>query len=753
MAKHAPLLVFICDFTASLLLIPSRAQDLESDDLTDTPPIIFGLSGEATVESIEQVISGTLVLKGEISIDKMPDVRLVALSALSKVCENKSSPVVAEIVQDMQSYGDVEPEFVIDYHMLPPRGGGHYCMESLAMFGYGNAEPPFDEAVGPPPIRELLQMEFRAHAPTYWLSIDDWKVELANHTCAFANTRSPVERAYTEYTTTEPPGGTLEPPGACKDGDPNMPEWIPPDKRPASIPVGSCNYANNPCTCAAFKDCKWVPDGGGGMWCQPGLPWDSISCGHCPLQSKCPSSAASICAQVVLPCACVASTGDCRWDLGTQSCVARQGGETPCAACTAQIFCSAPIVVGMEPMPAGRMLPVMGDGDLGVGWKLNLTFDRPMVLSAHVPNSVQLFCRSTLEQMYTVFEIPQNKLAMMNTSALQVDVGGTANEKTRECDLVIVSGALRDLDYVSFEGLPEGKLTVLLGDTVRPDLSHFNPANSEVGVTINTSLSIHFTEVVFPNKIAVAILTALGGEWEGGGTGADVIVARINLNGPRASVNADDRSLTIDFTGILETTILYSLFIKPGAVVDAAGNEYLGLPTGIYQFRTAADTYSIEMTKSSSIPWKRYAVIAVIGGVGLGCCVASILAVCRMCFAWRKMKQQCVGPPLPLQNWVPEPLSGSDEFRHKGTTVQSIARRSPSPTNARGLSPLSPHSFAHTDRSPASVQTPVVAITPGCIVENQELEDTQSLAWLAPSGRRPGCALGTAIEIYEQLPL
>merc|ERR1719334_3088914 len=118
---------------------------------------------------------------------------------------------------------------------------------------------------------------------------------------------------------------------------------------------------------------------------------------------------------------------------------------------------------------------------------INISFDRRLTLSPQVGRSIQLHCRSILEAQYTVFELPARNSRMVDNGTdafLAIDVAGTRNDKTRECDVIIGSRALRDRDHVYFGGLEHGAAMVTLADSVSPVLVGFDPPNSEVGVSI-----------------------------------------------------------------------------------------------------------------------------------------------------------------------------------------------------------------------------------------------------------------------------
>lgn len=729
-----------------LLAVPALAQDRAGT----TSPTDFSLPGERTVQRVEQVIFGRIVLQGKISADQMLDVRIVAISAMSKVCSNQSTPVVASIVQNIMTYGLDRPEFIIDYKLLPPIGGGHYCIETLSMLGYGNSQPPFDAVIGPPPIRALLQMEFRNYQPTFAMRIDNWVVTLANQTCAFAAVISPVTRAVAEHTTTAPPGGTSAPPAPCQDGDPRLPPWIPPDHREATIPVTSCNYANNACTCASMSSCRWALNAGRLLQCQQGYPRDTVSCSDCPLQNRCPISAAAMCGMVTSPCACASSTADCRWDLAVQACVQRGDGGTPCAACSSQSFCSKPSAVGFEPTATTSTYPVMGVPR--VGWIINMTFDRSIFVNPRVQMDVELDCRSIWEEDYTILRIPKTQI-QVSDNMLQIDVYGIANDRLRDCDVVVPASFLLDRDYVPFAGLTRGNFMVDVPDTVKPTLVSFSPPNSKVGIRLNSTLTIFFNEPVVARPSAFATLTALGGEWTGGASGADVVIANIKLDGNQVQFDALAFSMTINFERLLETTKLYSLSVKPGMIADKAGNTYDGLLLGIYAFRTAADPYAGVAPNSRGFPWAQYWMYFAGAAAILACLLASLVLACCMCRArQRKIRDQGVGPPRSLQNWVPEPLKGdaklavgdpvlmqSDSRMCSTRTPGSMRSGRSSPVNRDMGSPVRVHPSTswpawddYTDKPADDNEQPTSVTSPSSRTNVNLLRAQPRSAWESP---------------------
>mmetsp|Transcript_107174 Transcript_107174/g.228855 ORF Transcript_107174/g.228855 Transcript_107174/m.228855 type:complete len:752 (-) Transcript_107174:148-2403(-) len=574
------------------------AQD-EEERVFDFAEGLIG--GAITEEATAQVTSGFLVVEGGYSMEYMGDVYTVAQAALSKVCVGESplsaTPFVGIAYQDIRTYGQDRVGINISWYVLPPTGGGQRCVEQFVMAGYGPSGPPFGKRK-PPAFRGLLDMELKANWRTTKMDMSEWKVEINNVMCDSVKVVRHVGHPMAKPTPA-PSQPRTEPECIGKVSGSGSYNAAPDSFDSEDL---TCGHAMTPCLCASLSGrivngtkCKWDTHSAGGKRCVVAYSNERVSCDVCPMQSDCPPDPIALCASNFAPCACTASKGGCRWDDAANVCIPSAGGVgTSCTACSRQSHCSAPGIVSIEPM----QLSVMGRPD--AGWHINVTFSRDVALVGDVPNAVTMQCLK--ENPRLDFEVPPTALEVRG-NVLSVDVSVLPISHARDCDLVISDRALIDHDYIAFPGMPKGTHTVMLLDRLAPTLASsggLEPPNSAVNVPIDATVTLSFSEVVKPAHVeggAYLNLTSLGAPTEGS-RDADVLVARIQLDGPDVSYRGN--RVTVRLVGHLEPGHFYSLSLPRGGIADRAGNEFEGLPEGIYAFRTTMPTVTPPPTMTAA---------------------------------------------------------------------------------------------------------------------------------------------------------
>eukprot|EP00930_Biecheleria_cincta_P046309 TRINITY_DN31931_c0_g1_i1.p1 TRINITY_DN31931_c0_g1~~TRINITY_DN31931_c0_g1_i1.p1 ORF type:complete len:1199 (-),score=136.54 TRINITY_DN31931_c0_g1_i1:194-3613(-) len=361
------------------------------------------------------------------------------------------------------------------------------------------------------------------------------------------------------------------------------------------------------------------------------------------------------------PCMCIHHADGCLWDDDTYECVKRQEGDsrtTPCMLCSRQAFCPALKIDKVAPSVFAYL------GDEGIGWFVNITFDRPIAfgpMMSRLSGAVHFKCQSDEEAgrdppLQVQYNFQESMLAIVRRT-LYINTREVANAQLRLCELTIIAGSIVDLDFVRFQGTVPRTFMYQLGDTVAPVIESFTPRNNAVNLPLDINVYVQFSERIFPGASAYhepITLVELGVVelGEGGNSSEDRIIKRMSLLDPEVSLNRNH--IMVSLTG-LRRYARYSLSMEPSIVADAKNNSFRGLPIASYVLRTTqlplgSSTISVQRPFAG-------AVFLILGSVCI-CCMCG-LALSRICSREKgsicqdervSSKDECVAVGEPQDN-------------------------------------------------------------------------------------------------------
>jgi len=578
--------------SVSILLLVTCLEQLalsqeENFELTFALPSDVASGDVKIIEA--DVVFGYIKLHGLSNIPGLiPDIGVSVQATLAEVCLSPFE-LTGSLVQDIQTFNQVPFSVELTFWMLPhptamrPEG----CQ---AKFG-----PMLDD---PSEFMQLLTWRVANYESTKDVNTYAWEAQLFEPWIYSYRVQYPTRHPDPPIpvsplaTTTVAPGSvpdaeegrTLPPVEAeCVPNCPTQkPGWTSSYHRRRSMAslLPKCSSASSGCICAAVGKCKWSPTNTGGMTCNASTVADAVSCESCALQTRCPVDPARLCELEASPCSCVASSGDCKWDVQTNVCKERLDGETPCSACTRQPHCDQISVVSIFPDRLDRsdirsVIPEIS----GLQREIRVKFDRDIVRTS-LPGAVVFQCQ-LLDQTVVV---PKEALSIKDDTLI-INVHSVRNQRMIKCDLVIYEGAIADKYGIQFLGMMRGDeqngFLFWLGDTLGPQIDSYEPQNSDTGIPLDASVTMMFDESIKVAESFEVSLLALG---QGSGDDTDKVVLTIKAEDGRLTV--EDKKITISVSPLLQRDVSYSLRIPRGALFDTLDNEFDGLPGGEYYFRT-----------------------------------------------------------------------------------------------------------------------------------------------------------------------
>eukprot|EP00438_Fugacium_kawagutii_P031267 Skav218639 [mRNA] locus=scaffold365:321363:324973:- [translate_table: standard] len=684
-------LAFLVVFGACIL--PCAAQDEGNQENVEEEAIDFSIANEGSITSTEEVVSGVILIYGEIDTDFLSsgDIDIVVKETLGKVCKNferpTGAPTLLKMFVDVRTVGQRRIGMNYSWQILPPIEAGKDCINRLAMVGFGPKEPPFDKYPAPP-IRQLLTQELKAHPPTRLLNTTDWTISVQNMSC---DARKVIKhwnhsRSIDVFPTEEP---------ECLG--PDSVTWEPNLEGEFDLAeVGNCNTAgSNACVCAALPSCEWVPQANGISTCVntaiPGVP-----CQACSLQEQCVLTPERLCASKSTPCACVLAQGGCNWNMARAQCELSPTESTPCIACPRQYFCSTPSIRHKSP----QNLAIMGTEE--TGWFINITFDRQMeFMHIGIGSGVLIQCRPKRPGDWPpTFEVDYKNLEIDGVM-LQINVFGLPNDESRDCDVVISDTAVRGLDaLLPFNGLPDNELFITVPDGLAPQVNSFIPANSAISVPIDPMVRFFFDEKIKFLRESMIQVYSLGGNRSD--READVLIAEINVWSSKAVIDQD--TLLVDLSGILSTASYYSVVVPPGAVADLSNNPFGGIPRGVYMFQTGADERVGVLEDTTKDDALVQTIIIIVAGCLVG--IVALAAAYMACEQVRKVRRRArvVARKDPVDIQVEEVDVEKPQLPHLSRAddddwpVQHFPTSPSSPTSPTSPASLSPVRRASSEK-------------------------------------------------------
>uniref|UniRef100_A0A7S4VNM9 SbsA Ig-like domain-containing protein n=2 Tax=Alexandrium monilatum TaxID=311494 RepID=A0A7S4VNM9_9DINO len=414
---------------------------------------------------------------------------------------------------------------------------------------------------------------------------------------------------------------------------------------PGAGNITSCREATTPCACATVGSCGWASAANGGGVCFSVPIGAGVDCFLCPVQDFCPGSQCPVRQE---PCGCAADAR-CRWDVTTSKCVVRTDVGTPCTACPTQEGCS------YIPIETDRFEPVDGGSLSGAGpLFVKIWFNVPVVWCHFTGAVAEFWCDGSSTKWWL-----QREDIELRSGRFQVNVAHIAREITRKgernCGVEIYSGKICDQELTGFGGLPRGGYRFSLRDAVAPVISAYSPSNGGIGVALDGTLRLTFSEpIVRGDATLVATLSRL--EVDNTGLAATVHTATLPLTPPEVLIQ--DSYLEVPLSGHLQSGRLYTLALPRGAVEDLAGNAFAGLVPHAYTFRATTGALrarrQIEKTSGTSVA----AVVAVVSGavVLLGAAIVGAIRLLRPCQKSTYFTKSMPTQPLPRQSQKPSPI-------------------------------------------------------------------------------------------------
>ncbi|CAJ1382809.1 unnamed protein product [Effrenium voratum] len=581
---------------------------------------------------IHEIVTGWFYVKGNFTLGSLGDVAYASREMLANACDS-NLPTLLVARQDILTVSAPRVGLNMSFQILAPQGWAHYCVQALRFAGFGPTEPPFDTTAAPP-IRRMMQASLEQNT-VLDMDMETWVIDLgvscSEWRVSYGQSESPAELLKRSLMPAQWLG--MEEPSPC--GSVAV-KWTPSSSVKFPWEDQPCLAAPTPCICASIKTCRYLTHPSGGKRCASG--WETtfdlsrVSCEDCPYQPDCPPT----CEDAYTPCMC--SFWNCTWDEGSNSCAQfdPEAGQLSCYLCARQSHCLGLTATHVEP----PLWSYLGDDD--VGWLINVTFNRlirfgPLMDSE--PSAVHFGCQSEAEAGQDPPVVVQFDLSMeylhIREDVLVVDAHAVPNPlKLRFCQLTIYPGAIIDPYFIPFRGTWTSHW-FMLGDTVAPDLLTLLPDNSARDIALDVTVRLGFSEHISlgPAINGSVVLVALGGQGFSSGPENELLQV---FKADR--LRMDGSILYLELGGLLKHDQFYSIGIGTDAVQDKVGNNFAGLPTGIYAFRTVPRDATV-LKLSDGISAAAIATAAVFTVV---LCAALAIGVLTL---WRRRKRNAAVEP------------------------------------------------------------------------------------------------------------
>ena len=226
--------------------------------------------------------------------------------------------------------------------------------------------------------------------------------------------------------------------------------------------------------------------------------------------------------------------------------------------------------------------------DVSLGTNLTVEFDEPITEGT---GNIEL---RLLSSNAVVESFDVNSQVTISGNQLTMNLAANLTALT-EYYIVIPNGAISDLASNAYTGFTDNatwNFTTLdnSGDTTPPSLvAPFSPADDEIDVLANTTLSMDFDEDVQPGIGNVEL-------WQSTGT----LIESFDING--ASVVFNGATITITPTNSLSALTDYYITIDNGAIEDLATNSFSGISSNSdWNFTTIDDNNGLAEVQNDII--------------------------------------------------------------------------------------------------------------------------------------------------------
>lgn len=592
--------------------------------------------------SVEELATATITIRGAFDDTVLQILQTSAEQTLKAFCAQGSILIFTELEVQESALGN--RIVTLEFQILPPRDGGGDCAWELRKAAEGKDTGPFDECDDcidkRPVIRRAILGQLRMYALTRNVPVDNWYMKMFSIYCRRLEIVMP--KGF-------PP--MMEKDFRCEDFFPEGTRWPGADESTTTTAVdGSsttskdtavstqdlCSWIRDACICATVTTCSWLPDGDGIRHCVQvaSPPSQTQRCDSCPTLPECPSDPVKECPLALSICACSLMSAGCNWTLEGGECFAPSSGPVgvPCAMC--------PFAVESCPMPRVISITPYFGTDLGSdsGYDINLTFDQsvrnPNVLDA-VQGDMQIGCSLDEGQFLPanapdsrranfVIQVPSNKRLMLSDRMVQIPLGSEQFWSRYVCMLNISRGAMIGVNE-SVPSLEKMKHVVFIRDNVPPIPVQFSPGMAEANVALDTSVAIITINEPWWILNAEAELWRLK---ENSGPEEYELVRKLQME--KTSTDSSVEELRIPLgTETLAPDAVLSIKIPTGALVDRAGNHFVGIQVGDWAFRT---TVAVGLVQSQSEGLSA----GEITGIVLGC--VALVSIAILCIAIQRYK-------------------------------------------------------------------------------------------------------------------
>ncbi len=233
----------------------------------------------------------------------------------------------------------------------------------------------------------------------------------------------------------------------------------------------------------------------------------------------------------------------------------------------------------------GSSSPADGATDVGVGSNITLTFSEDIALGDS--GTITLVNDDTGEEVEIDVSSHGGQLSVSGDT-LTIDPSADLDEGS-SYHVEVSAGAIEDAAGNDFAGIGDAATlnfeTVTLADTTAPTLESFTPSDEASGVTIDSDITITFSEdIALGDSGTITLVNDTDPN--------DTITIDVANHNSQLSVDGD--TLTIDPTEDMASDSTYHVEIGSGAIEDMAGNAFAGIgDSGTFNFDTesfAGDT-------------------------------------------------------------------------------------------------------------------------------------------------------------------
>lgn len=626
-------------------------------------PTVLYREGKAHVLGVETVLIGRLTLEGTIPSDSLVmkcDMTCCVKQALATVAEVPPAWISmsrTDQTPDLSCMGQCRDVAMFHFVLLPKKGLLSVTGDKIQMASTGMSNTVV-------PILQFLAAEMTSsgaplvsythHALQYKTRMDAPRTEQLDIL---------MEKDYGDASTalqpTTAPAGVTSPPN-----------------------LDACTQMVSACKCADLGGCKWAYDTYTSTSSCANNPSGAseVGCESCKDQAKCHTGQ---CTEVTDACECAQSAHGCRWDQN----ICKSGTGTSCASCARQSSCEdqMPKVVQWNPLNGAIM-------NLSKSQIIHMRFDKDIAFG--VGTAPKLACEPE-----AIAGISRNRMTI-DGPILLIDIEGplqALGNMPSRCSLVVEEGFVKSTFGVSYLGLPKDTYSVNFGDSTAPKVITFRPRIGEKQVETTTVVTLTFSEPIKLNPNAGNMRGILS-RYEG--DSIYVNVGDLQLKEPDVRVDEEDsRKLKVDFGGRLEAGFRYSFSLPSGSIADHQLNNFGGLSTGDYYFKTLD---YVPDPKKASRGLSLTSFLAV--GFGLilvlGIAILTVWWFGRLHYARKRILQQ-----VGSKQWSePKPAFAERTVRtskstHSVNTTTSTSRKS---TTTNGSSIHSEEWLTHAQTSPAS---------------------------------------------------